>query len=120
MRTLTKWIVPLFVMAVVSMLMLISVSVLAYIYKWYADKALLGVTLTYIIAGFVGGRVLKRLSEVKDMNKKLLESIFLGVLAMALLVLFSLLVTDNAFGISSRFLMIWMLITGSASLGRIL
>lgn len=120
MRIITKWIVPLFVMTVVSMLMLIGVSMLAYIYKWYADKALLGITLTYIIAGFVGGRVLKRLSEVKDMNKKLLESILLGVLAMALLVLFSLLVTDNAFGISSRFLMIWMLITGSASLGRIL
>ena len=120
MRIITKWIVPLFVMTVVSMLMLIGVSMLAYIYKWYADKALLGITLTYIIAGFVGGRVLKRLSEVKDMNKKLLESILLGVLEMALLVVLSLLVTENEFGISSRFLMIWILITGSASLGRIL
>lgn len=120
MRTLTKWIVPLFVMTVISMLMLIGVSMLAYIYKWYADKALIGITLTYIVAGFIGGKVLNRLSEVKDMNKKLLESILLSVLAMALLVLFSLLVTENEFGISSRFLMIWMLITGSASLGRIL
>ena len=61
MRIITKWIVPLFVMAVVSMLMLIGVSMLAYIYKWYADKALLGITLTYIIAGFVGGRVAQAL-----------------------------------------------------------
>lgn len=120
MRNMKKYIIPILIMSVVSILMLLAVSVLAYIYKWQADKALIGITGTYILAGLAGGLGLRRVSSIKDMSRKLLESILLGIIFMVLLIIFSLIMTDNAFQISGRFLLIWMLITGSASLGRIL
>lgn len=107
-------------MNVVAIIMLLAVSTLAYIYKWQADKALIGITGTYILAGVAGGLGLKRTSLTKDVGKKMFESFFLGTLFMVLLVLLSLLVTDNGFQLSGRFLLIWMLLTGSVSLGRIL
>ena len=120
MHTIKKYIISLVIMCLVSILMLMVVSLLAYVYKWQADKALIGITVTYILAGFLGGFGLKRMSETKDMTKKLVEGILLGVFFMMLLLLFSIIFTDNEFEISSRLLLIWMLLTGSTSLGRIL
>ena len=120
MRIVKKMMIPLLIMVLVAVIMLIGLSVLTYIYKWQADKALMGITITYIVAGFIGGMGQRRLSDTKDMSKKLLEGIFLGLIFIGLLVVVSLLVTDHGWKFSSRFLMIWMLITGSACLGRIL
>lgn len=120
MRMMRQIAVSLVTMGVVSLLMLLGLSVLSYIYKWQADKALVGITLTYIVAGFAGGKVIRRLSEELDMGKRLVEGILLGSAFMVLLILISLLATENSFGISGRFLMIWMLLVGSVCLGRIL
>lgn len=120
MRVIRKYSISLLIMCVLAILMLLAVSVLAYIYKWQADKALAGITSTYILTGLIGGLVLKRMSEAKDIGKKLLEGILLGSGFMMLLVLVSMFVTDNSFEISGRFLMIWMLMNGSTGLGRIL
>lgn len=120
MQVIKKYIIPIVIMSVVSIFMLLAVSVLAYIYKWQADKALIGITGTYILAGLAGGLGLRRASLTKDMSKKLLEGILLGSSFMVLLLLASVFVTDISPEISGRFLLIWMLITGSASLGRIL
>lgn len=120
MRNMKKYIIPILIMSVVSILMLLAVSVLAYIYKWQADKALIGITGTYILAGLAGGLGLRRVSFTKDMGKKLLEGILLGSSFMILSVVASVFITDISPEVSGRFLLIWMLITGSASLGRIL
>ncbi len=110
----------IFIMSFVSVLMLLVLSVLTYALKWKADAALIGITLTYILTGFVGGKVKKRMSYEMNMLKKLFEGFVIGTIFMLLLVLLSVVVTDSSFVISERFFMIWMLITGSAALGRIL
>ena len=80
----------------------------------------MGITVTYIFAGFAGGFGLRCVSQTRDIGKKMIESIVLGMVFMMVLVLFSVLLTDNTVEVSSRFFLIWMLITGSASLSRIL
>lgn len=120
MQFVKKYIIPLIIMSLVSILMLLVVSLLAYLYKWQADKALIGITVTYILAGMAGGAGLKKSSVTKDIGKKLFEGILLGTIFMILLIVISFVITNNGFQISGRFLMIWMLIIGSASIGRIL
>lgn len=120
MRIMKQIVMPLLLMSFVSVILLLGLSALTYIFKWQADTALVGITLTYIVAGFVGGRSRKKLSEEITIGKKLLEGIFLGTLFMFLLWLLSMVIVQNQFELSSRFLMIWMLLIGSVSLGRIL
>ena len=120
MQIMKKYSIPLIIMCIVSILMLLAVSLLAYLYKWQADKALIGITVTYILAGTAGGAGLKKSSVTKDIGKKLLEGILLGSIFMIFLIGLSFVITDNVFQISGRFLVIWMLIMGSASIGRIL
>ena len=107
-------------MTIVAILMLLIISVLSYIYKWQADKALVGITLTYIVTGFIGGWTFKRKAQEVDGAKKLIEGICLGSMFMFLLIGSSVVFTENSFGISGRFFMIWMLLVGSSCLGRIL
>lgn len=120
MRMMKQVFISLLVMSLLSVLLLIGLSVLTYIFKWQADTALVGITIIYIVVGFVGGVLQKRFSYVENMGRKLVEAILLGTLFMAILVLASFLMVDVSFAFSTRFLMIWMLIVGSASLGRIL
>ena len=121
MKHISKQIViPIVAMILTAAIMLFAVSILSYIYKWQADKALVGITITYIATGFIGGVIKKKVSDETDITKRLLEGIVLGSVFMFLLIGGSILFTENSLAISSRFLMIWMLITGSASLGRIL
>ena len=112
--------VSIIVMIIIALTMLLIISLLSYIYKWQADKALVGITLTYIVTGFIGGWTLRRKAPEIDGTKKLIEGICLGTTFMVLLIGSSLLFTENTFSISGRFFMIWMLLVGSACLGRIL
>lgn len=138
MKRIRVYVVAIVVMAVVSVISLLIVSVCSYNFKWYADRALIGITITYILAGLFGGFTLKRQegkgwlwngqkigdesvgNKEKSMAKKMLEAILLGSIFMLLLMAVSTLVVQNPFEISSRMLMIWMLLAGSACLGRIL
>lgn len=138
MKRIRVYVVAIVVMAVVSVISLLIVSGCSYNFKWYADKALIGITITYIMAGFFGGFALKRQegkgwlwngqkigddsvgNKEKSMAKKMLEAILLGSIFMLILLAVSTLVVQNPFEISSRMLMIWMLLAGSACLGRIL
>ncbi len=120
MKMMKQILIPLFVMGMVSVLMLIGLSVLTYIFKWQADTALVGITFIYIVTGFIGGHVRKNFSYETNMGKKLIEGIVLGAIFVAVLVFLSFFVIDIPFEFSGRFLMIWMLLSGSAALGRIL
>ena len=138
MGKIKSYVIAFVVMILVCVIMLTTVSVCSYMYKWYADKALIGITLTYILAGFWGGVVMKCLEkgscwrkrrknseenvvkEEKNTAKKMQEAILLGSLFMLFLTVVSITGIGNSFEISGRMLLIWMLLTGSACLGRIL
>ena len=118
-----------------SLLVLLIVSLLTYGLQWQADKAMFGITFTYIIAGFAGGLSMKWLPKLwkrrrieavqpEDENigagEKMLESLVAGTVFMVLLVILSVIFAVDEIQISSRFFLIWMLLTGSTALGRIL
>ncbi len=121
MRKIRTGIITIIIMSIVSILSLIIVSMLSYTYKWQADKALIGITIVYILAGFVGGFSHKLMDrDEKSTGRKMLGGIVLSSVFMGGLVFASIFVVHNPFEITSRFLMIWMLLMGSACLGRIL
>lgn len=122
-------------MSLVSILSLMILSILTYIFKWQADTAMLGITGTYILAGFCGGLALKFAHLWKGRKKedgvqvqretisigtKMVEAILTATLFMGILQLLSLIAGTGTFELSGRFLTIWMLLVGSACLGRIL
>lgn len=121
MRKIRNLIITIIIMSIVSILCLLAVSVFSYIYKWKADKALIGITLTYILTGFSGGLVQKIINkESIKMGRKMIEGILISSFFVGILVMFSVLWLQQPLAVSSRFLMIWMLLVGSACLGRIL
>ena len=123
MRKLRNGIIAIIIiiMSIVSVLSLFVISMLSYTYEWQADKALIGITFTYIATGFIGGLLLKIIDkELKSMGRKMLEGIMISTIFMGGLVLLSVYIVENPFEMTSRFLMIWMLLMGSTCLGRIL
>ena len=121
MRNFRNSIIAIIIMVIVSVLSLFVVSMLSYTYKWQADKALIGITLTYIMTGFIGGLLKKIIDkEQKKMGRKMLEAMILSSIFMCGLIVLSVFVIQNPLEVSSRFLMIWMLLIGSTCLGRIL
>lgn len=99
--------------------MLIFLSVLTYLFKWQADTVLLGIIAVYILAGFIGGKVKKRFSYEMGIGKRLLDGILVGTCFMLTLSLLSLLLTEGGISLSGRLLVIWLLLIGSTSLGRL-
>ena len=121
MRKIGNFVITLMVMILVSLLCVCVVGILSYIYKWQADKALVGITITYILAGFTGGITQKVLDkEKRGIGQKMLEGILTGSIFIGGILLASVFVIESPFLFSSRFLMILMLVIGSTCLGRIL
>ena len=121
MRKIRNYFITIVIMSIVSVLMLLFVSILSYTYKWQADKALIGITITYIVTGFCGGLSQKIMNkDTYSMGKKMLEAIVMSSLFMGILIVLSVYFVQNPLEVTSRFLMIWMLLMGSTCLGRIL
>ena len=121
MRKIINIIVTLLVMVVVSLICLLVVSAFSYFYKWQADKALVGITITYIFAGFIGGITQKFLDKSeRNMGKKMLEAILISSIFIGMILGISAIVLQQPLMISSRFLSIYMLLAGSTCMGRIL
>lgn len=123
------------IMMLVSVASLLIISLLTYLLKWKADTAMTGITLTYILTGFSGGLFGKwygkrQYRRTKDavlvqqmplkMRWKIAEGMILGTVFMLLLVVLSLFYHGNTFAVSERVVIIWLLLAGSASLGRII
>lgn len=115
-----RFFVSLSLMSISSIILLFTLSVLVYIFKWKADTALVGITIIYIVVGFLGGYSRKKHFYETSIVKKLLEGVFVGTLFMAFLLLVSFFILENGIILGSRFFMIWMLVVGSAALGIIL
>lgn len=135
MSGIGKIIRSIIIMGITSCISLLVVSLLTYWLHWQADTAMLGITVTYILSGFLGGcslrwkHLLKKkqnmekvgvLTEISNLTGKLQEAILVGTLFMGILLLLSVLYIGSDFSVSTRLLTVWLLLIGSASLGRVL
>ena len=116
MYKVKKYIVTLSVMLIASVVALLVVSTLTYIFKWQADKAMIGIIITYVLVGFAGG-VSFRKNEKEKMVKKILESFIVTIFFVIVTTMISMLVTQNPFVFSSRSILILLLITSSVLCG---
>lgn len=127
MRKSKSFIVAMMIMLAVAMVSLLVVSTLTYLFKWQADKAMMGIIVTYIFAGFAGGASLNRMrkrqyeeARKKEIVSKAIEAFSLSSVFVLVLLLMSVLALQNPFEISGRFFMIWGLMASSCFFGRIL
>lgn len=133
MKKVRNSILGIVIMIIMSLICLLVVSFLTYKLKWQADAAMLGITLTYILAGFFGGLGMKWIPLLWKRNKveivekesigvteKIVESILTSALFIILLWIVSLFLTEEGMQFSGRLFIIWMLLMGSVALGRIL
>lgn len=127
MYKIKKYIFAISIMIIVAMLSLLVVSVLTYLLKWHADKAMVGIIVTYVLTGYVGGFCLSRYEKRRmaidkpgGIGKKAVETLLLSGVFMLLLVGISVLGMKGVFEISIRFLVILTLLVCSTFLGRIL
>ena len=121
MRKIGNLIIIIVFMFLIAAISLMLVAAFSYLYKWQADKALIGITVTYILAGFSGGLMQNRWNRGnKTIGKKMAEGIALGTVFMAIIVLMAVFALESSVAVSTRFLMLWMLVAGSTCLGHIL
>lgn len=121
MEKCRRYVLGILLMGLVSMVSLLGVSVLTYWLKWQADKAMIGIIVTYILAGFSGGISLKLLNKEKmKLRRKGAEALIISNIFMIILLMISVIILKNPFEMSGRVLMIWGLVMSSAFLGRIL
>lgn len=120
-----KYAIAIGIMLVTSVVTLLLVSTLAYVFKWQADKAMVGIIVTYILAGFAGGFGMRWREKKEDgkinsheIKKNVIETLLLSSMFMLFLLVVSIMRFQNVFMFSRRFLMIWGLMASSAFLGR--
>jgi len=116
MDKIKKYAISLVVMMMTVIVSLLIVSTLTYIFKWQADKAMIGIIVTYVLVGFVGG-VSFRKSEKEKWVKKILESFMIAIFFVIVATMISVLVMQNPFVFSSRSILILLLITSSVLCG---
>ncbi len=112
MYRMRKYMVAICVMIVVSLVSLLVVSALTYVFKWQADKAMIGIIVTYILAGLAGGLSLKIDSNI-EVRRNMLQSAMLSAIFLSLLILCSFFVGQIIFGFSTRLFLVWILIACS-------
>ena len=81
-----KYVITLCVMIITTMVALFTVSALTFWFKWQADKAMIGIIMTYVLAGLSGGVVLGLCEKKgvvlrqKNIRRRILQACFLAVL----------------------------------------
>lgn len=113
MYKMKRYITALAVMMVTAIVSLLIVSTLTYLFKWHADKAMVGIIVTYIFAGFIGGLFLGRDGE-RTIRKNILEAGILSFVFLLFLVLCSNFGLHIPFELTTRVFLIWMLIACGA------
>lgn len=111
-------------MGLTSFLLLLCIGVFTYFFKWQADTVMLWMTFVYILTGFVGGIVHRKLcpqnKNYNELFQKIGWGLVVGSIYMALLLVLSVIgLKNNTFDIGRIFL-IWFLMTGSAAIGELL
>ena len=112
MYKVKRYIISVSAMVLVSMVLLVVLATLTYMFKWQADKVMIGIIVTYVMAGVAGGIYLRK-TEKGILCKKLLESFIASTLFMVVLELPVILIVRNGVIFSWRFLLVWLLIISS-------
>ena len=115
------------IMGITSAIALVILSVFTYLLKWQAPQARVGITLTYIISGFLGGFLSciiggrRKKKEVKNTENStkitLIKGTTQGAIYMAVLLSISILLSANENWDMVQILLVWILLTASSTLG---
>ena len=107
-----KYIFTVFFMLVISMVSLLFVSALTYLFKWQSDKANIGIIVTYVIAGAAGGLCLRDRNQ-KSIQRKLIQALIVSMMYLFIILVSSILFMEEPFGLSHRVWLIYFLVTSS-------
>lgn len=110
-------------MGMTSLLLLLCIGILTYFFKWQADMVMLLITFVYILTGFMGGMVHRKLCPQNEKFNELFQKIGWGLLVgsmyMLLLLAISVAGSNNYTIDFGRTFLIWFLIAGSAAIGEL-
>lgn len=124
-HSIVSYVISILLMALLSLISLLALSVFTYLFKWQAPEAMIGIILTYVLAGFGGGLLSRTSGEEMAQSHRFLypiirDSLIKGSGYMLLLILISLLTTEPTDFDILRILAIWLLIVAGYAMGRIL
>lgn len=126
--TIKRMLLSLVIMGITSVIALVILSILTFQLKWQAPQVQVGITLTYIISGFLGG-FLPNVMGKSRMKKKgvgdtetsvkivLVKGITQGTIYIAVLLSISILLSANEGWDMVQIFLIWILLSVSSSLG---
>lgn len=120
MEKMRRYVIAIGMMIATSVVSLVVVSVLAYWFKWQADKAMVGIIVTYVLVGFAGGKCLNKRAKERGRKtafKKMEESLFLATVFMLFVIACASWGLQIPFEFSRRFLLIWLLLISSVFVG---
>ena len=135
MRKIRNIIVGIIAMAVVSALCLLGLSVLVFALEWQAQKAMIGIMVTYVLSGIGGGLAMrwyenweKRCQSSRgiidenlvSVKEKVIEALCSSTFFTIILLILSLIMKMNGDIEFGRLFLVWMLLSGSTALVRIL
>ena len=112
MNKIKKYIIAISMMLITSIISLLVLSILTYLFKWQSDKATIGIMITYALAGFAGGICLRNVTQIVC-RRKLINSFIIATAYMLLLMFFGL-VFQVPFSFTLSSIMIWLLIVTSS------
>jgi D-alanyl-lipoteichoic acid acyltransferase DltB (MBOAT superfamily) len=126
--TIKNTLLSVIIMGITSAATLVILSVFTYLFKWQAPQAQLGITLTYIISGFLGGFLLSVIDKNRKTEKEvgntehimkntLITGITQGAIYMAILLSISILISANESWDIGQIVLIWILLVCSNTLG---
>ena len=107
-----SYITSILLMICISIMSLILLSILTYLFKWQAPQAMLGIIVTYILTGLAGGLFVPSLKKG--------DSLIRGTGYTVLLVGIALFVAEDSHVEIIASITIWLMVTGSCAIGEIL
>lgn len=127
-NTIKTILLSLTVMGIVSIVTLVVLGVLTYILKWQASEAMAGIIFAYIISGLVGGmmqgilnrRAAFNLKNSLEVRGRVAGGLLLGTGYMFILLILSIVFTQNMDWDITRLIVLWILLVCSSVLGSFL
>lgn len=127
MGKIKKYLITIVVMLVVSVLALIILGLLTYWFKWQADKAMVGIVVTYVMAGIAGGVMTKICSRMqpygcaaKENIVQIMEVFLVAISYILALSVASILLFKTSPIMSFQLFMIFGLVFFSVFIGKLL
>ena len=102
MYRIKKYSIAIGAMIGMTLVSLLIVSTLTYLFKWQADKAMIGIIVTYILVGFAGGFVLKRVSRKQNADERKKGVLQKALEAFSLSSIFTLIMTTLSLSMITR------------------